>query len=280
MLQPQTLTSGLDLVIRSAKEAALQAGRHDIVARLEDALEATRTARPRFLLDVLAAEVRRDGAAIPLSRGERSLLIALSLHKRPCGRDELIDLLYPHLNATVGASQLKVYVHRVRRRLGDPGVIVFQNESYRLGQHVSVDLWDVEAAVAEAMRSRDPLSDTLRNSLGEIRERLVRRNLSWFDDREWCANLERRLETLLFDVTVRLGESALKAKDFGYAMRLASEVFELDPCDERGADLAIRASLAVGDRDSASRHFRRYERTLKEEFGAKPSAELIALLCA
>lgn len=279
MLQPQTATSGLDLVIRNAKEVALQAGRHDIVARLEGVLEATeRALRSNYLLDLLAAEVHRDGTIVSLSRGERALLIAMSLQKRPCMRDELVEMLYPHLDATVGAIQLKVYIHRVRRRLGDATVIVFQNESYRLGQHMVVDFWDVEAGVAEAMRSRGELDETLRIRLMQIRERLVRRDLSWLGDRSWCANLERRLEALLFDATIRLGESALASKNIAIATRLASEVFDLDPCDERGAELAIRADLAIGDHASATRQFRRYERTLKEEFGAKPSPELTRLI--
>src|SRR5579864_935554 len=106
-------------------------------------------ASPHIAIDVLAGEVRRDSRTVPLSRGDHALLVVLALQRRPCSRDELIELLYPHLEFSSAASQLKVYVHRVRRRLGDPGVIAFHSDRYRLGAHVQVDLWEVEADVAE-----------------------------------------------------------------------------------------------------------------------------------
>lgn len=281
MFSHGTVSSGLDLLIRNALSMALQTGRADVVSSLEAALSASaQLGVPAFELDVLAAEVRLDGSVVPLSRGERSLLIALALQRRPATRSELIESLYPHLDPSTAASQLKVYVHRVRRRLGDPQAIVFQGESYRLGPSVTLDLFAVEASVAEAMRTKSALDAGARARLEEIRQRLLCRNLSWVADHEWCRSLERRLEALLFDATMRLGEAALAENDTAAATALAADVFELDPCDERGAELVIRAHLAVGDRVGALRGFRRYERVLKAEFAAKPSDELGALVTA
>src|SRR5579872_7062105 len=69
--------NGLDLLIRNALSIALEAGRTEVVSRLEAALSASTDGAHRYELDILAGEVRRDGAAIPLSRGERALIIAL-----------------------------------------------------------------------------------------------------------------------------------------------------------------------------------------------------------
>ena len=280
MMYTQTAApNGLDLLIRNALTIAHEAGRAEVASRLEAALSASHAgAAPVYELDILAGEVRLDGAVVALSRGERALLIGLALQRRPCTREELIELLYPHLDPRTVAGQLKVYLHRVRRRLGDPRAIIFKDETYRVGPNVAVDLWAVEAEVSAATKTRGPLARGARARLSVIRERLLRRSLAWAGEQEWCATLDRRLSTLLFDVTTRLGEAALAEGDLATASRLAAEIFEVDPCDERGAELAIRAALTSGDRTAATQQFRRYERVLKAEFDAQPSAELAALL--
>lgn len=279
MHSASAISDGLDHLILNAMKTARERGRADVVSRLEAALQASGTSTvARFELDIPAAEVRRDGAAVQLSPGERAVLIALALQRRPSSRAELIELLYPHLEDSTAATQLKVYVHRVRRRLGDPQTIVFKDNSYRLGPQVDVDFWDVEAEVGQAMRTSGALAPEARGRLDQIRRRLVRRDISWIGDRDWSNTLERRLASLLFDVTARLGEAALAEGDLAAASCFAAEIFSLDPCDERGAQLTIRVHLAAGDRLTAVREFRRYERVLRAEFAAQPSSELTALL--
>lgn len=268
--------AGLDTLIRDALVLAAEAGRSEIVTNLRAALSATGEAP--YELDVLAAEVRHRGLPIALSRGERALLLALALQRRPCTREELIELLYPHLDDTSGAAQLKVYVHRVRRRLGDQSVILFASNSYRLGPNVSVDYWRIQDDIVRAVRSARTLDKEGRRHLDEIRLRLLRRNMSWNGDHEWGHSLERRLEALLLDVTAALAEAALAAGDLATGLRFAAEMASLDPCDERGTALAIRAQLQCGDRDAACRELRRYERVLREQLDAEPSPELTALI--
>ena len=279
MIQQSTLPEGLGLLIRNALSAAFEAGRPDIVPSLQAALSAAEDSRrPQCELDVLAAEVRRRGRIVPLSRGERALIVALALTRRPQTRAELVEMLYPHLDEEMAAVQLRVYVHRVRRRVGDQDVIVFQNDAYRLGTSVVVDFWDIEAEIAAAVREKGPLMTATSLRLNNFRSRLRRRDSSWGRDFEWSIALERRLQALLFDVTVRLGEAALADGALSAAARYAAEIFDIDPCDERGAELTIRTHLATGDRAAASRAFRRYERVLRDEFGAQPSYELSALI--
>ena len=280
MLQTaRTLPKDLDRLIRGAMDVAKQTGQSEVVARLESALHATSSVPEQtFEVDVLASEVRVNGSVTPLSRGERMLLVALALLRKPATRGELIDRLYPHLDEITAGTQLKVYVHRVRRRLADAEVIVQSDGAYRLGPKAHVDFWNVENEVASALRSKGALSSKESRRMNEIRARLLRRDLSWTADREWCDALRRRLEAMLVDVTTRLGESALALGDYRSALRFAAEIFEIDGCDERAAELAVRAHVATGERDAAIRVFRRYERLLREEFSAKPSPQLAAII--
>jgi DNA-binding SARP family transcriptional activator len=141
-----------------------------------------------------------------------------------------------------------------------------------------VDFWDIEAEVASAVRGKDTLPPLVKARLNSVRMRLRRRDSSWGRDLEWSIALERRLQGLLFDVTVRLGEAALAEGAISLAVRYAAEISDIDACDERGAELAIRAYLAARDRKAALRAFRRYERVLKQEFGAQPSSDLSSLI--
>src|SRR5581483_6953040 len=126
MYTPTAFSDGLERLVRNAVDTARQTGQHDVVSRLEAVLQLTAgTGAATIELDLLAGEVRRGGDRVALARGERALLIALAVRRRPCTRDELVELLYPHLDEATAAVQLKVYVHRVRRRLDDPRAIVF-----------------------------------------------------------------------------------------------------------------------------------------------------------
>jgi DNA-binding SARP family transcriptional activator len=279
MIRQTAVSDGLGLLIRNALSAAFESGRHDVVHGLQAALSAAESpSKAAYELDVLAGEVRLAGRIITLSRGERALLIALALSRRAQTRAELVELLYPHLDEGTAGIQLRVYVHRVRRRLGDARTVLFESDAYRLGGNVHVDFWEIEAEAAAAMKVKDRLDSGVTMRLNAIRLRLRRRDTSWARDLEWALALERRLQSLLFDVTTRLGEAALAEHDLLTASRFAAESLDLDPCDERGAELAIRVHLAAGDPQAALRAFRRYERVLKEEFAAQPSSDLSALV--
>jgi DNA-binding SARP family transcriptional activator len=277
MLEAQIGTTELDLAITKVRELALRAGHHDLAARLQSLRDAP-AQEPALEIDVLSGEVRRRREIVALSRCERTLLILLALQRRPCTRDELVEALYPHLDYSIASTQLKVYVHRVRRRLNDRDAIVYRMDTYRLGSHVRCDFWQSEAAVAHALRTRGALERSTWERLEAIRHRLARRDCSSIDDREWSSALQRRLDAMTFDVTLRLGEAALASGELDAALKLAREICDLDPCDERAIKLAIRSHLAAGNRSSAVRQLQRYERTLREELALEASPELRALV--
>jgi predicted ATPase len=92
--------------------------------------------------------------------------------------------------------------------------------------------------------------------------------------REWTASAVAR------------GFASVIASNFEYAgsafapaaEALQSLVAEIDPCDEPARELAIRAHMCLGDRASAIREFRSYQRRVDEELGLQPSIELRRLL--
>lgn len=90
-------------------------------------------------IHVLRGEVFVGGVLETLARSEFAILIALGRRSRAYSVVELGDLLYPELDADNAANRLRVYVHRIRRRLGR-GAIVAEAGGYRLGSAVDVDV--------------------------------------------------------------------------------------------------------------------------------------------
>jgi DNA-binding SARP family transcriptional activator len=271
-------TPRLEALIQEALQLAHEWGSSVIAERLAAALTAMQGSYEAIELDLLATEVRRQGRLIALSRSERALLATLALHKRPVTREELVELLYAHVSTGIAVSQLKVYVHRVRRRLGDALAIVCTGDGYMLGPSVAVDLRQCELEVALAMRTRGGLPASQYARLVRTRLRLLRRDVAWLRTFAAGADLERRLDTLLFDVTLRIAEAALAQSDITLTTLLSHSLSELDPSDERTAELAIRLNLARGDEAGARRAFHRYSQLLEREFAAKPSPSLCRLI--
>jgi len=79
-------------------------------------------------LAAATATLRRDGKRIDLPPREFAVLLTLALAPRVWPSYRLIPLLWPKASLSQ-CSCLKVYVHRLRRRLGQ-GVIVSTNRGY------------------------------------------------------------------------------------------------------------------------------------------------------
>lgn len=94
-------------------------------------------------LAVVNATLRSEEGRIDLPPREFAVLLALALAPRVWPSYRLIPLLWPGASVS-DCSCLKVYVHRLRRRLGRD-VILSTNRGYELDRSVVVDLWEMEA---------------------------------------------------------------------------------------------------------------------------------------
>lgn len=113
--------------------------RDEMLARLRAVLRRSRGAVTPVLrwrdveIDPAARIVTRDGRRVGLSASEFSILLTLFESRgRALSRDQLQDRLYGS-DAEIGSNTVAVYVHQLRRKLGD-GVVVTENGfGYRAG---------------------------------------------------------------------------------------------------------------------------------------------------
>lgn len=128
---------------------------------------------------------------------EFAVLLTLALAPRVWPSYRLIPLLWPNASLSQ-CSCLKVYVHRLRRRLGK-GVIVSTNRGYELDREVIVDLWQAEALLRKPeleAADRDALRRFLIEAHGANRDFLTR----W----EWFAGIETLVQHSLGAIHGRL----------------------------------------------------------------------------
>ncbi|HWN27763.1 MAG TPA: BTAD domain-containing putative transcriptional regulator, partial [Actinomycetospora sp.] len=204
------------------------------------------TAHEQVRVDLLgAARVRRCGEVLPLDgwshrrAAELVELLALADGRHRLLRDQVIEALWPHLDAAAGAANLRKAAHHARRTLGTPDAVVLRGGVVALfpGTPVVTDVATFERAADEALRSADPdrcaaaadlcTGDLLPSALYE----------EWTQDRR--AALRRRHRELLR----RCGRW--------------DELVAADPTDEDAYRGLMRAAYDRGDRATAIRWYGR-----------------------
>jgi DNA-binding SARP family transcriptional activator len=229
-------------------------------------------------VDLLAGRVTVHGVRAPLSKCEFAVVAALSRSERGVGRELLAEELYPLAGPAHAANTMKVYIHRVRRRIGSRDVIGCCGGRYVLGDAVDVEIFRIEAEVRRLQVDGAALSSELRERLERLQRRLCEGRPQFMLDWEWFEETERRLCELTRSVTMLLAYDALRGGDHVRAMTFAYDLVRDDPCDEAATELAIRACLSTGNRVGAIIEYSRYDGTLRREIGSRPSHHLRTLI--
>jgi DNA-binding SARP family transcriptional activator len=232
---------------------------------------------PPLEVSLASASVRINGVAVDLAGRELELLLALALRREATSRARLAALLWPDLDEASARNAFSVCLHRLRARLTRKDAIERDGEGYRLHAHAVVDLWELERVLAVqpkkgALGERDRLR--LERLWGQLRKDSPIPTEGW----EWFDDVARRLRESRVAIAHRLGDDALARGDVNAAIAYADAALAEDRCDERAAEIGIRAYLSSGDRASAMRRYRQYRAALHAELGAEPSFSLTALV--
>ncbi len=237
---------------------------------------ATASASPEIRIEVLAQRVVRAGATIEIGEKQMALLVALGREKRPYTRSLLAEELWPQLDEAAAREALNSCVYRIRSRLGGSAV-VFENDAYRLGDGIEVDLREFERWAA-AVRRPGPLTAKERTALRTLLERPCPAPETLSETWEFLSPILVRMAQTRQAILERLAEDALAAGTPERALEIARELIASDPCDEQAREVAIRALLARGERPAALGELRDYQKILWRELEVRPSASLVALL--
>lgn len=226
-------------------------------------------------VEILAGRVTVAGVPVALSTRELQLVMALALRGR-ADADGLVEELWPDAGGDCANGALKVYVHRVRRRLGND-FIVREGTAYRLSREARVDATEILQRLAcgcgAAMSSPAQLEGLL-----ELARRLRRMEVPESSRWAWFSPHARRFVSIGREFAVAVARAAQADGEIGLAKSVLRDLISEDPCDEEARELMIRTHLRCGEQGAAAYEFRLYASTLRAQLGLTPSPSLHALL--
>jgi DNA-binding SARP family transcriptional activator len=228
-------------------------------------------------IEILAARVVRSGAPVALRAREFEVLAALALARTPLAPAALALRLWGEDGADDAAPALRTAIHRLRKQLGDPATVVYEQGAYRLGDAVTVDVHDIEAELG-ALRRLDLLTDRERERLEEIGAALAVEPPELYGGWDWMRPHLAHLAELRHRATILIGEKALAAGSPDRAVAVADVLLRVEPLDEPVVELTVRALIAAGRRSEAVRRARRYADELSRELGGEPVSDLLRAL--
>ncbi len=125
---------------------------YPLIERLTSRLRTQR--EPTMTVWLTTGMVTLGREPIKVTPRERELLCFLAAHRRPVAVDSLLEAVFGD-EAGSKRNQLKVYVSRLRKALGDDCVITHHGR-YGLGPSISIDIDQIETETAKPWRDVDP----------------------------------------------------------------------------------------------------------------------------
>ena len=214
------------------------------------------------LLGGFRAVVGKEEAESVAWSGRRAVelvqLLALAEGHR-LTRDEVLEALWPRLEADAGAANLRKAAHHARRALGSPDAVVLRGGQVFLLPGGLVET-DAERFTEQA---RGSLAGTDPAACAEVAASYPGQLLPEALYEDWTQAPRERLRSLYLELLRRSGQWEL--------------LVEADPTDEPAYVELMRRELAAGSRPAAIRWYGRLRSALRDQLGIPPSAETRAV---
>ncbi len=218
---------------------------------------------PHLHLLTLGAPLFLTGAGEQIkfrTRKHFALLIRLAVESgRRFTRDYLMDLLWGDAPAHLARHSLAQALSVLKEKVGREHLVV---------QRATVAL--VEGALDADVAHLDACDLQIRGAFLDGFDVPAAAGFEQWKD-EWRAKLTPRIR----DCLVKQMDAGRRIGDFATVERHAQVLHDLDPLAEDAVRGLMEARAWVGDRTNALKAYARFEERLREELGAKPSAELV-----
>lgn len=209
----------------------------------------------------------------PASRRHPVATLALlaTAPSRTLSRAKLVGLLWPDVDEATGRNRLTSCLYHLRRALGG-SAIASVGDGLRLDRgEIDCDVWRFEDALAD-----DDLAAAVRLYGGSFLDGFYLDDSSLFEER--VDRERRRLQRSWRDAVETLATRAEARGDAGSAVRWWRERVAEDPFDSRAAARLIAALASAGRRGEALRAAETHSERLRDELGAEPDADFLALV--
>jgi DNA-binding SARP family transcriptional activator len=222
---------------------------------------------------------RRLGPADWSHSRPRELLLHLLCHPEGRTRQEVGLALWPESSAAQVKNSFHVALHHLRKTLGRPEWVRFEDDRYRIASELGVrfDAAEFEVGVRAGTRAmrEDPEGgkDTLRSALAMYRGDFLAEESAG----DWHLEHRDHLRRLYVDALVVFGDALLRAAANEEAVDVFRRVVLLDDLHEEAHRQLMIGYVRAGERLLAIRQFERLSALLRDELSAEPEAQTVAL---
>jgi len=265
-----TLEAALEALRAGTGDATVLGGVSRRFRYFQDAASA------RLLFSPASLRVREGDHAVAVSERETAVLTRIAFSSEPLSAMALGAEFWPKNRAP--ASAAKGCVRRLRSKLGNAAVCDTP-AGYVLGSDVCVDLFEAEQTLGHIDDGRQ-LQPELRHNVERYRASLRPQFPAFAQRWAWIRPYEQRIRRAYGAALEVLAGDALLRDDLVAALERTTELLAVDPCNERGCELAMTAARRQGDLGAAVAEFRRFEAALHRRFDREPPERLRVLLRA
>ncbi|MBK8985917.1 MAG: transcriptional regulator [Chloroflexi bacterium] len=215
-------------------------------------------------------------------KAARQLLQLLLAHRRDVlDRDQIVDLLWPELDAENGRRNLKIAFNALcqalepRRPARAPSAFVLRDGAL-YGLRPEADVWLDVAAFEEAAAAGDACLETdVAQAIHAYRQALRLYQGDFLSEcryEEWCSEERERLIALYLRSADRLAQALANAALWEEVIQVCQVILAQDNCWEQAYRLIMLAYQHLGNRAQALRAYHRCVDCLQRELGVQPTA--------
>jgi DNA-binding SARP family transcriptional activator len=217
---------------------------------------------------------------VPLTRKDwtytkaRELLLFLLLHPSGQTREQVGVALWPDASAAQLRNSFHVALHHLRRALGNPEWVRFENDRYRLDVPggVTFDAAAFEEAITRGLRAARqgaPTFDSVDAALQSYRGDFLEGEQAG----DWHLEMRDRLARLYSDGLHAMGDALLRAGRAADAIPVLERLVQREPILESGWRALMQARAQSGDPAGVTRDYSRLEQLLRREGYPGPGRE-------
>jgi predicted ATPase/DNA-binding SARP family transcriptional activator len=187
--------------------------------------------------------------------------------------------LWPEASPSKLRNGLSTAIYHLRRALGNPQWIIFEDELYRfnrtLDYRFDVEVFEAKLIQAAHVQAQQPerasalLQEAIDLYQGDFVEDLLEGD--WFLLRR--EELRRKYLAALLD----LGQLSFAQGHYARAAESYRRAIEKDEVLEEAHRELLRCYARLGERGQALRHYQTFEQMIRDELGSAPAAESVAL---
>lgn len=252
-------------------------------------VEADPKARPEPLRIFALGEARVEHDQRVLASSDwaypksRELLYYLLSH--PSRAKEQIGLaLWPEASSAQLRSTFHVTLHNLRRALGEPGWIVFENGRYAFNRRADDPasrpyFFDVEGFEFELAQARK-VQTQAQAAVPHLQRAVELYGGDFLEDSadgDWAMIGQEELRSRYLEALLSLGRLLIDADRCAEAAGAFRRAIAHDNLLEEAHRELMRCQAALGERGQATRHYGELVKLLGEELGTRPAPETVAL---